>query len=340
MVQNKEKDMKFAKLPISELELDVNNPRIAHWLKMYHEITQDNLYLALGVGDPSSSESGPSFHSLREAIKTNKGVIHPILVNKKQSGKYTVIEGNTRVAIYIDFKKNGTEGDWSSIPCIIYENLSGAEVDAIRLQAHLVGVRAWAPYAKAKYLAFLRDCEHLTWNQIVDYCGGKKKETEELVSAYRDMEKYYRQILEDDSSFDETRFSAFVELQKPKIKESIINAGFNLSDFSKWIHERYISRLENVRRLPVILGQKKAKEVFLSKGDKAAIAIIDATLIPAEPISLTIAQLAKNLAERLRKINLEDIRRYKEDLSASEPSALFEVKEELISLFELLKVDD
>jgi hypothetical protein len=332
--------MRFEKLPISQIELDKTNPRIAHWLKMYKEVTQEQLYLALGVAEPENLESGPSFYSLKEAIKTNKGVIHPILVNKKPGRKYLVIEGNTRLAIYIDFYKNKVQGDWSSIPCIIYDNLSDAEVDAIRLQAHLVGVRAWQPYAKAKYLKYLRDSEHLTWNQIVDYCGGKAKENAELIAAYDDMEQYYRGVLDDDSSFDETRFSAFVELQKPKIKESIINAGFNLTDFSKWVKDRTISRLENVRRLPSILSEKKAKEAFLTKGDKTAIAILDSALVQPDQANLTLMQLARLLAEKLRKISFEEIKEYKEDLSAPEPTALLDAKDELITFFNLIKSEE
>ncbi|MCK9211871.1 MAG: ParB N-terminal domain-containing protein [Ignavibacteriaceae bacterium] len=329
--------MKYDRLPISQIELDKTNPRIAHWLKMYTDVSQEQLYLALGVAEPGSAEAGPSFFSLKEAIKTNNGVIHPILVNKKSNGKYMVIEGNTRLAIYMDFQKNKVDGDWTTIPCIIHENLSEAQVDAIRLQAHLVGVRQWQPYAKARYLKHLRDSEHLTWNQVVDYCGGKSKENQELIAAYEDMEQYYRKVLEDDSSFDETRFSAFVELQKPRIKEAIINSGNNLNDFSIWVRDRKISRLENVRRLPAILSDKRAKELFMTRGDKAALALIDSAIIQTDQSSLSLIQVAKLLSEKLRKINFEEITRYKEDASSPELEALLETKDELISFSNLIK---
>jgi len=332
--------MRYEKLSVTKIELDKANPRIAEYVKMYPKISQESLYLALGVGEPGMSEGGTTFHSLKEAIRTNKGVIHPILVNKRKDGSYIVIEGNTRLAIYLDFYNNKVEGDWSFIPCIIYDNLSDAEVDAIRLQAHLVGVRAWDPYAKAKYLHELRDRQHLTWNQIVDFCGGKKKEAEELVDAYKDIEAHYRPILEEDGQFDHTRFSAFVELQKPKIKESIFNAKFELRDFSSWVKDRLISRLENVRRLPAILGNKKAKEVFISKGDKAAMAVLDAALIQGDQSNFSLAQLAKTLAERLRKISFEEIRKYREDLAAPEPASLLDAKEELVTFFELIKNEE
>ena len=73
---------------------------------------------------------------------------------------------------------------------MVYDNLSQAEIDAIRLQAHLVGPRDWDPYSKAKYLDHLRNAKHLTLDQIVDFCGGRKREVLDYISGYTEMEKY------------------------------------------------------------------------------------------------------------------------------------------------------
>jgi len=329
---------KLEKISVFKIALDKKNPRIARYVEMYGENpTPEQLSLALGVGEAHTVEDdGVSFHSLREAIRTNKGIIHPILVNKMESGAYTVIEGNTRLAIYLEFHKSKAEGDWAEIPCIVYEKLSDKEIDAIRLQAHLVGVRKWDPYSKAKYLASLRKCQYMTWNEIVDYCGGKQKEAEEYVDAFNDMEKYYREVLDDEASFDPTRFSAFVELQKPKIKDALLNAGFTLRDFATWVNDKTFSRLENIRRLPAILTNKKSKEAFLKTGDKTAVAVLDAPLAQSASSTLSLAELARLLAERLRKINLEEINKFKADPSSSDLGALAAAKGELESLFGIL----
>ena len=71
-----------------------------------------------------------------------------------------------------------------------------------------------------------------------------------------------------------------------------------------------------------------------------AVAILDAALVQADHSNLTLAQLARLLAERLRKINLEEIKKYKDDLSALEPAALLDAKEELVTLFNLIKSED
>ena len=150
---------------------------------------------------------------------------------------------------------------------MVYQQLPQQSIDAIRLQAHLVGTRAWDPFSKAKYLNMLQSVEYLSFNQIVDFCGGKKREVQNLISAYNDMEKYYRPILESDQDFDHTRFSAFVELQKSSIIEAIMSANFSKTDFAKWVHSgKFYPNLQTIRKLPQILQNEKAKTVFLQSG--------------------------------------------------------------------------
>jgi hypothetical protein len=240
-----DKQCTFEMVGISSIELDIDNPRIARVLEMYPSPTPDQIHLALGVNDSpvDGDPIGTTFYSLQQSIRTHGGIIHPIIVNREPTGRLVAIEGNTRVAIYKRFSDEDGGTNWNEIPAMVYEALDQAEIEAIRLQAHLVGPRSWDPYSKAKYLYRLRNQHHLTWNQIVDFCGGKQREAQEYVDAYQDMEKHYRPVLTSDGDFDQTRFSAFVELQKPRVKQAILAAGFNLTDFSKWVDQRRIHPL-------------------------------------------------------------------------------------------------
>jgi hypothetical protein len=262
-------------LAVDDVLLDVGNPRIARVLEKYGDTPNaEQINLALGGGSPSSldgDKSGTTFQSLKESIRTNGGVINPIIVNLRPDGVLVVIEGNTRVAIYRDFKRQNLQGDWSLIPALVHENLDLSEQDAIRLQAHLVGPRQWDPYSKAKYLNYLRNCEHLSLNKVIDFCGGRKQEVLSYIDAYNDMETYYRPILEDESDFDPTRFSAFVELQKQRVQQAIVNAGYDKKTFSRWVDERLIDPLATVRDLPRILDNKRSREKFLHEGAKDAL---------------------------------------------------------------------
>ena len=61
--------MRYEKLPIKEIELDKSNPRISQYLKMYPNVSQDSLYLALGAGESSSSDTGTTFFiALKESM--------------------------------------------------------------------------------------------------------------------------------------------------------------------------------------------------------------------------------------------------------------------------------
>ena len=267
-------DREHKLVEVEKLTLDTENPRIQKIVEMYAgSITPEALGLALGSGldDVDSREAGTTFYTLKAAIKTTGGIIQPIHVNQTPNGELTVIEGNTRVRIYQELKEEGVEGNWSKIPAILYSDLKQEEIDSIRLQSHQVGPRAWDPYHKAKYLFKLNSQQDMSASRLVDLCGGRKNDVYNYINAYIDMEKYYRNILDDETDFDTTRFSAFVELQRSSIKESILKAKFTLEDFAEWVSDRKIDPLNTVRKLPRILASKDATKIFLDKGAKPAI---------------------------------------------------------------------
>lgn len=328
-------------VPIEKLELDIENPRIRKWVEIYGDKpTADQLYLALGAGsvDPESGTT-TTFNSLKQSIQTNKGIIQPIIVNRHADGRLVVVEGNTRVAIYREFKNNNVPGNWDTIFAIVHENLESRGIDAIRLQAHLVGPRPWDAYSKAKYLHSLRDIEDLPLSEIVDYCGGKKREVVEYIDAYIDMEKHYRAVIADDSEFDTYRFSGFAELQKAGIKEAIFAAGYNLDDFARWIHERLIDPLATVRALPQILANPEAREVFLKDGAKEAKKVLD---IPPPPAigNLTLEQLLRAVISRINQIQYHEVKSLKANPTSAAAQLIVEAKDAVAELCSDINKDD
>lgn len=99
------------------------------------------------------------------------------------------------------------------------------------------------------------------FERIIDFCGGGKREVQESIQAYSEMEKYYRPRV-DEGKYDLTRFSGFVEPQKPKVKDAIYGNGFGLEHFAGWIHDRLIDPLSTVRQLPSVLSDPKARQVL------------------------------------------------------------------------------
>lgn len=96
--------MEYKALDVNDIQLDLENPRIKHYMEMYtNEITSEQIALALSAG--GSTDARSSYKALRDSIKVNRGIINPIIVNKKNDGTMIVVEGNTRLQIYREFLK-------------------------------------------------------------------------------------------------------------------------------------------------------------------------------------------------------------------------------------------
>lgn len=292
-------------LPVDQVELDQTNPRIRRFLEIYTgQPTYDQIALALDVaGSDDDAKGGATTpEKLRNSIMTNGGITQPIVVNKTPDGRHVCIEGNTRLYIYRAFLAENVEGDWKNIPALVHDGLSQTDVDAIRLQAHLVGPRPWDAYSKAKYLWELQYRELMPLDRIIAFCGGNKRDVTTAVQAYADMEHYFRPLFAPGETYDTERFSGFVELQNLKVKDAILKAGFTLIDFAKWIRDGNIKNLEQVRKLPRILPDKKARDVFVKKGVTAALDVLEKPELSAGLKGASISQLARALTEAVDAI--------------------------------------
>lgn len=302
---------KYIELPVDEIELDKSNPRIANFLATHDEddITSELMALLLGTTSDACA-------SLRQSIEANYGIIHPIIVNKRANGTYVVIEGNTRLQIYKDLRRENKPGNWDTIRSIVYEDIDDEEMHKIRLQAHLVGPREWDPYSKAKYLDYLANEEHMPMTSLISFCGGTSKASEikNMIAAFNDMKKYYRPLCDDDTQFDIKKFHGFVELQRSAVTESLIYNGYTKTDFSRWIIDEKISILQDVRRLPEILKSKRATEVFLKSDTAAAKKILAVEEISSDKLKdIPYEMLAKELSKRMQDIRLADIHHLRSD---------------------------
>lgn len=319
---------------VRDIRLDYTNPRIARFLEMYseEEITPERVFLALGAAGGEDEQGGPSFTKLKQSILTSKTIIVPVILRKTADGQLLCIDGNTRVALYRDFLERKVPGSWERIPSIVYDALTDKEVDAIRLQAHLVGPRSWDPYSKAKYLNRLREQEYIPYSELVDFCGGSQKMVRELIDAYNEMERYYRPLLPDDSAFDVRRFSGFVELQKPGIKEAILAAGHTLEEFAQWLIDRKVDALREVRLLPRILRDPKAHEVFLKHGADEAARAIEAPDLGKALQEATLVNLCRALIVACDHVTFKQVQEMKGDPGSAAALALIEASEALAGL--------
>jgi len=307
-------------IDVDALTLDKDNPRIQAALEFYDpkDIDDIKIGLALVASTTEFEGSGTTFLALKDSIKRHGGLINPIIVSHStKENTFTVVEGNTRVYIYKILRKDNVDGDWNKIPAVVYEDLEKIEIDAIRLQAHLVGPRNWDPYSKAKYLYKLSTEDNLTLSQLVDFCGGKRKDIMDYIKAYDLMETYYRPVVSSDENFDKNRFSAFVEVQRGTIEKALADAGFTHTDFSQWIYDDKFEKLDYIRQLPRIFANKKAKEIFIKKGAKAACDELIAQQTGGVDISKTkLDILAKEITKKIRSLQYQELRDIRDDPDA------------------------
>lgn len=322
----------YKELGINDIELDFDNPRIAKYIEQYgkDQLTSEAISLALGGG--TDDKNGTSYSSLKESIKSNGGIIHPIIVNRTSESKLVVIEGNTRVQIYKEFCRNNVPGDWEIIRAIVYEDLDESEIHAIRLQSHLVGPRDWDPYSKAKYLNYLSNNRKLPMSQVVSFCGGKQSEITKYIAAYNDMENYYRKNIDDDSEFDQREFSKYVELQNASVKEALIVHKYDLNDFSRWVINGNVDTAMNVRKLSPILKNEEATKIFLKSNISNSwktLAVEEAEACSLKTVPYDI--LAAELAKRMESFELKEVESLKNDPRFDKK------KENIISAFKWLE---
>lgn len=325
---------KAARIPVDDIVLDKSNPRIKHYLEMFTVENEAGMLLALGAGaeDEGDMTALASYERLKHSIRASGGIIQSIIVKPLDDGNYLCIEGNTRVAIYRQLRNedraSSLNGErWQYIPALISDQIEEEEAHKIRLQVHLVGNRPWDAYSKAKYLHELVEDYKMPLRELVSYCGGSKSDVRQSIDAYVDMETHYRPVIHDvGGDFDPSRFSAFVELQKPGIKQALFQAGFSESDFSRWVVERKLFPLNSVRRLPQILDDPESKRVFLREGARAAINILNAPDLDTRLREANISKLARALQEKIDQLSYYDAERI-----ASQPDS-----EEFLDLKDLL----
>lgn len=317
--------VQYKLLPINKINLDIDNPRIKQYLEIYGDnVTSDGIALALSFSAGNDTRS--SLDALRESIRVNKGIIQPILVNKKIDGQYVVIEGNTRVQIYREFSEKDPQGPWDKIIAIVYDNLPVSQIHAIRLQCHLVGARDWDPYSKAKYLNQLSNIDHVPLSEIISYCGGKRNEVHKLIDAYCDMRKYYEPIaIKAGEDPDPREFSKFSELQNISIINSLQLHKYTKEDFAKWVVRGNIDTAQNVRKLPQILNNKMAHSEFLKTNISEAIKYLHADTNNLKKLETeSMYDLAYILSKKLRDITLKETKALKWDDEYSEKKGILE----------------
>jgi hypothetical protein len=322
-------------IPIDNIKMDTKNPRI-RWAFDEQEPSDEIIELAI-CSDTNEKSSATAYRALKASIKFNRGVINPITVNQLPDGTLIAIEGNTRLHIYRQLFEENQEEHWATIPAFVYKSLGQSDIDAIRLSAHIVGYREWDAYSKARYLYDLSTIQNMSTQDIGNLCGGKNADIEKSIEAYTDMEKYHRPKCEElGEPFKHDRYSSYKELQKTKIKQSLLIANKTIDDFAEWVIKGKIRINADVRHLSSILNHKKASDLFFSKDGTAEEAYkLTQTPPPKNAKDLSLLDLLLGLKDKIDNIPLSQINYIKDNPEGELAACLTDVHEKVENVWEL-----
>jgi len=255
------------KIPTSIEEIDIfrlhywkDNPRVHSIIKQKFgdvNISDDDIERVLW-------ENVDSVKDLFQEIRKNGGLIDEILVRDN-----IVLEGNSRLCayknLYFKAKQKNDKVEilkWSKIRArLIPPNTPDNIVFSILGTWHIKGKKEWDTYEKAAYFKRMITDHGYTAKEIADSISQTEKFVNDHIDAYDLMVKNNIYTLE--------KFSYFYELVKNRrIKEIARDQPSIMSNTIEAIKDGRFKRGEEIRDLPKVLTDKKAKkEFFVNKVD-------------------------------------------------------------------------
>src|SRR3990172_3218434 len=226
-------EIKRLKIPLKQLILDIENPRIQYYLdtKLNDNITQEKIKFALAEGNEQ-------YEKLKDHIERNGGIYDPIWVVLKEN-YYTVIEGNTRAFVYEELsEKYVNDEKWKAIDAYVLPyKINRDVINFIRLEKHLFGPTPWDAYEKARELYRLNTQE--------DY---SLKRLEQL-----------------------TKLSASEIRKNKELKRFVKEGKISLMEFCDWVGEGKFKRGEEIRKLPLVLKDEQSRQALIDDNFQAAL---------------------------------------------------------------------
>ena len=321
--------MKFERIPIHKVDLDRQNPRITQFQsaeQSFDTNEESNDWLQNILLQPHGSEEyGPNSDELQKSIRAAGTIIEPVILIKDK-GRYTCIEGNTRLAIYRKFSQLpdiSKESDWSTIPALVHTDMEKDLIDNLRLQAHFVGKKEWTPYSKGLFIyQLIHAGRHL--EDIKKIVGGSDSKIAASLAAYHLFQDHYVPLFnpeKDNQHPKKQKFGQFYEYcRKASIRDALADhAGSEkkASDtFARWVKKDKFSKIFDIRKLPEVLADKDAKKAFVS-GDTPIAEVISQYLTsekgnPLDKVS--IYHLSDELGARLADLKKNNKKLVEKDM--------------------------
>lgn len=317
-------------IPLADLELDKKNPRIQYYLdsRLNDDVSQDEIKLALAEGNEQ-------YEKLKSNIEENGGIVNPIWV-VPDGTRYRVIEGNTRVLVYMELsEKYVNDEKWQLITAYVLPiAVERYKINFIRLEAHLFGTTPWDAYEKARELHRLYTEEDYSVNRLKQLTKLSESDIRNSIQAFMDMDQDY--FPEYGKPGEQLKFSYFVEFRKSKdLKRLLAKQQIGLSQFCDLVGKGRLRRGEDVRRLAEVWSDAQSRAVLLQEGMTAALDQL-AQKNPAANSKLFL-QIA-SVAAGLQNMPLHEFNDIKYGMQPAKAIALVQLHTALTQLLDNLEI--
>lgn len=238
-------------LNIFDLKYYPQNPRISSILERFQgNATQEDIEREMW------EKLEYITHDLYTDIKKNGGLQDEIIVYDNE-----VLEGNSRLCAYRHLYKNESDKEkWKYIRAkVIKIPLTHKQLNTLLCQQHIKGKKDWDAYEKAAYMVRMNEEDRMESEEISKLTNFSENEVKNHIKAYK--------LMKSESVTDLKEFSTYLEKVKlepqlgpirkvePDIDRTIL----------KWIKEKKIPEAKAIRKLPIIIRDKKARYVFEKK---------------------------------------------------------------------------
>jgi hypothetical protein len=247
--------LEHADIPIKNVELDENNPRLRYKRAKDDKKPLDELLRHL-----------PDAPKLRRDIEYNGGCRERIIVFPMAGGKFKAAEGNRRTVAVRDLHaKHPNEARWKTIPArVLPPDMDPKKLAILLSDLHVMNKVRWDAHEKAGHIYHMNKTLRIPLDEIAVTLHASKTTVSRFLNAYAFMQERFLTI--DDGKYreeGERTWSFFDELYRSKELRQCLLEDDSFGDrFCRWVGEGRLFKGEQVRKLIKILTHPEARKVF------------------------------------------------------------------------------
>lgn len=264
---NAQIEVVMAYVPLNQLRLDPNNPRLQFTLEALGKLgAADQELLRNTLWDM------PDVKDLKRAIEHTGGLIEAIIISGKDG---TVFEGNCRATSFwkLNAEADGTDPRWGHIRArILPPEVTREQINILLGELHIAGKNKWSAFEQAAHLYRMTDTgqkeEFLaqTYRQSKGYVSAKirayKLMKETYVAAVRKKGEKVDDIAKKWSWFEEFYKKCRPSQPGKEDTQRIYDGRALEQKFCEWVADGKLPQAADVRKLYECLTDKRAMEIL------------------------------------------------------------------------------